>query len=100
MEELQGGGEVVDRGVARHDDGQPPAGHLLQRRQDERARLDGCAGQLDAGGRDETPEGLAPCDERAERGDEVVVAVHEVRAARDSIPERGEREAASGERGG
>jgi len=40
--------KVIDRRIARDDDGDPPTARLLQRRQHQRPRLDSRAGDIDA----------------------------------------------------
>src|SRR5262249_58819605 len=80
MEEAQRGLEIVDRRVAGDDDGDAAPLRFLQRREHERARLGGGAGDVDAlrgigdalesrGPRDCGAKGIRQCHPEPERSD-------------------------------
>jgi hypothetical protein len=76
MKEPQRGLEVVDGRVAGRDDRNAPAMMILHRGDEQRARFDRCAGDVESRGAGELSKEGSALDARAEIGDQGVVAIH------------------------
>ena len=81
MKKTQRRFEIIDGRIARNDDGDPIARRLLHRRENQRARFDGRAGNLDASLRSERAlKKRRVRSERAQMLNQSIVAIGHARA--------------------